>query len=731
MKILGINIYGHDTAACLLVDGKIVSAIEEERLSRVKHDKRFPVLSVQKCLEMGGLESKDIDLVVVSKNFELLIKEKYLRYTLDVFPKANQLFVDGVDNLKYILNVENEIREKIGYHGKIEYINHHVGHIASSYYTSGFAEAALVSIDGLGEIESTLIGVGRGDQIESLENINFPHSLGLFYAAVTYYLGFDPTSSAGTTMALASFGNPHAKIKDGKSYYDVFCDMLLVKEDGTFSLDLEYFNFPFTRQGWVSQKFIDIFGHYRKKEDSIVDHHKNIAAAMQKRFEDGYMGIVSRAHKLTGLEKLCIAGGCALNCVANGKILKNTPFKEVYIQPASSDSGTAIGAALLAAMKYDEIKPRLGYVKDTYHGPAYSDSEIEIAIKESGKGYEKVSDPAEVAAQMLADGMVVGWFQGRMEFGPRALGNRSILANPSTQEMKDRLNRDVKHRESFRPFAPSVLKEKIDEYFEDASESPFMLLAFKIRPEKCSAVPAITHADGTGRIQSVESQINPLYHKLISSFYEKTGIPVVLNTSFNDKGEPIVCTPQDAIISFEATNLDALIMGSCVIKKGGGVKISLRKACKDDCENIWLWWNDPVTRAMMKKNDPVPWEDHCKWFDKILVDDNRILLVGEIDGEAMGVVRFLQEGDGVYEVSINLAPKERGKGNGPKLLGLGLKYLKQTKSVKLAFAMLKKSNTASRRTFEKNGFIFTYPTGGYSKMAEFEPDFEYYCELKY
>jgi len=730
MNILGINIYGHDTAACLVVDGKIVAAIEEERLSRQKHDKRFPILSIQKCLQMGGLEAKDIDLIVASKNFELLIKEKYLKYTLDMFPKANQLLVESIDNLKYILNVENEIREKVGYNGKIEYVNHHVGHIASSYFTSGFDKAALVSIDGLGEIESTLIGVAVGNDVKTLEHIDYPHSLGLFYGAVTYFLGFDPTSAAGTTMALASFGNADTKLKDGRTYYNVFVDMVNVGEDGNFTIELDYFNFPYTKKGWVSSKFIDIFGEPRQKDTQITEHHKNIAAALQKRFEDAYIAVINRAHKLTGFDKVCVAGGCALNCVANGKILSHTPFKEVYIQPAASDSGTAIGAALLMAVKYDENKPNLGYTKDTYLGPSYSDEEIEKALIGSGKKYEKVEDPAVEAAKMLADGKVVGWFQGRMEFGPRALGNRSILANPSTAQMKDRLNLEVKHREAFRPFAPSVLKERISEYFEATSESPFMLLAFKVRDEKAHEVPAIIHADGTGRVQSVEQEINPLYHRLIAHFDSLTGLPVVLNTSFNDKGEPIVCSPQDAIASFEATNLDALVIGDYVVRNDNSAKLSIRKARKDDCKNIWLWWNDPVTRAMMKKNGQVPWEDHCVWFDKILVDDSRVLLVGEVDGEAVGVVRFLQEADGVYEVSINLAPEARGKGIGSKLLGLGLKHLKQAKSVQLAFAMLKKSNIASKRTFEKNGFAFTAPTGEYSKTAEFEPDSEYYCELR-
>lgn len=565
MNILGVNIYGHDTAACLVINGNVVAAVEEERLSRIKHDKSFPLKAIIACLNVGNIAISDIDLIAVSKDFELLIKEKYLRYTLEMYPKSNRLLSESLDNLKYILNIENEIRETLGYGGKIEFLNHHHTHFASSYFPSGFSEAALVSIDGLGEIASTVIGVGEQNEIKSLFEINFPHSLGILYASVTAYLGFDPNSSEGTTMALASFGNPNAILAEGKSYYDIFKEILRINEDGSYDVDLSYFNYPYTKEGWVSQKFIDIFGPRKLYAEPTTEHHINIASAWQKRFEDAYLSIINLAHRLTKKDKLCLAGGCALNCVANGKILSHTPFKEVYIQPAAGDSGSAIGSALLASNAYDTEKPNLGYVKDTYYGPSYSDIEIEKILKKQGRQYSMVANPSQVAAELLSNGKIIGWFQGRMEFGPRALGNRSILANPSTLEMKDRLNRDVKHREAFRPFAPSVLKECIDEYFESTSESPFMLLAFNVKSDKLAAVPAIVHADGTGRVQSVEKDMNRQYYELIKKFKELTGIPVVLNTSFNDKGEPIVCTPEDALRSFDTTNLDALIIGSFLV----------------------------------------------------------------------------------------------------------------------------------------------------------------------
>ncbi len=566
MVVLGLNIYGHDTAAAIVKDGELIAAIEEERLSRKKHDRDFPYLAIEYCLKEASLTLNEIDCLAVSKDFDKLFKEKYLQYTLDNYPKANELFLGGIDNIKEITNVENEIRETLQYNGKIKYCLHHVCHISSSYHLSGFEESAVLSVDGLGENDTTVLGHGKNGKITILDSIKFPHSLGMLYQAFTYFLGFTPNSAEGTVMALASFGDENSKNAQGVAYIDIFRDMINLHDDGTFSFNLEYFNYPFTRKGWVSEKTVELLGEKRKNSDEILQKHKDIAAALQKVFEETYVHLAVALQKKTGLKKLSVAGGCALNCVANAKILNETEFDDIYIQPAASDSGTAIGAALNTYRELSKKELNVKRVNTTYLGAAFSDAEIKKVFDDEKIEYVYLENPSIKAAQLLYEGSVVGWFQGKMEFGPRALGNRSILSAPFPLAKKDYVNNEIKHREWFRPFAPSVLKDKAADYFKINCDSPFMLMAFDIVEDKLKDVEAIAHVDNTARIQMVTKETNEKYYELISEFYKLSGVPVVLNTSFNDKGEPIVCSPKDAIKSFYSTGLDYVIIGNYLVK---------------------------------------------------------------------------------------------------------------------------------------------------------------------
>lgn len=565
MNILGVNFYQHNASVALVQNGELICAIEEERLTRIKDDGQVPVRSIKYCLSQANLSLDDIDVVCISLDFKRLLKKKYLKYTIKQYPLANELFIQNIDNFKKLYNAEDEFRKKLNYNGKIKYVKHYLGHIASSYFLSGYKNSALVSVDGLGELESTVIGKFENGKLEILKKINFPHSLGLLYTTITRYLGFN-SGSEGTIMALASFGNENQNIPNtNNTYLEIFEDMLILEDDG-YRLNLEYFNFPYTKVGWVSDKFTSIFGKNKLYKDEITNHHKNIAAALQKVFEKGYLHIMKIAKNLTGLKNLSLAGGCALNCVANGKIKEHTNFKDIYIQPAAHDGGTSIGSALYTAYKNKEIKKSV-FKDTTYLGAKFSNNEIENILIKSNIKYEVLKNPSLKAAQLLNENKVIGWFQGRMEFGPRALGNRSILANPKSNKVKNHINKNVKHRESFRPFAPSALKGKADKYFNLDQDSPFMLIACDINKKYAKDIKAVTHVDNTVRVQLVTKKRNKKYYNLINEFYKLSEIPLVLNTSFNDKGEPIVCTPEDALISFKKTNLDALIIGDFLIRK--------------------------------------------------------------------------------------------------------------------------------------------------------------------
>ena len=569
MITLGINYFGQPSSCAIVKNGKLLFAIEEERLTRIKQDGGFPINSVNECLKFLKISIKDVDAIGAATLPDRLIK-RYLKYTLDNFPKSNSLFLSerAFNRMKFLNNIENYIREKLNFKKKIFFYNHHLCHIASSHFLSGFKKSCSVSIDGLGEIESASIGIGKGKKVKMIDSITYPDSLGLVYKGITDYLGFDHRTSQGTVMALAAFGDYKKKLKNKKgTYYSEFKKIIKILNNGKFEINKTYFNYPYKLEGWVSNKFLEIFGKRRKKNTRVLEHHKNVASALQKRFEEAYINYINRAYKLTKIKNLTLSGGCALNCKANGEILKTNKFKNLYIQPACGDNGLCIAAAYLAQKNIKNKSINYEKFYHTYLGPSYSNQKIlKIIISEKIK-YSHVKEPEKIAAKLLTSGKVIGWFQGRMEFGPRALGNRSILSAPYPHKKKDLLNKKIKHREKFRPFAPSILKDYVNNYFNLKFDSPFMLIATKASKKILKDAPAIVHKDGTSRIQVVSEKENSVYYKLLNEFYKISGIPILLNTSFNDKGEPIVCNPKDAIASFKKTNLDALIMGNFLIEK--------------------------------------------------------------------------------------------------------------------------------------------------------------------
>lgn len=569
MITLGINFYGQPSSAAIVKNGKLIFAIEEERLTRKKQDGNFPIKSIKACLKFLEISIEDVDAIGVATIPNRIIKERYLKYTLDNFPKSNSLIISerAFGRLKYLNGIEGLIRDSLKFKKKIYFYHHHLCHLASSHYLSGYKDSCSVSMDGLGEIESSTIGVSKGKKVNIIDRIDFPHSIGIVYKALTDYLGFDHRTGQGTVMALAALGDYKKKInKTNLSYYDIFKKIILIDKNGKFSINKSFFNYPYKLDGWVSEKFTNIFGPKRKKIKTINSHYKNIAAALQKRFEDAYIAYVKRAKKLTKLENLTLSGGCVLNCKANGEIAKLKLFKNIYTQPACGDNGLCIAAAYFASQKTDKknLNKDVNYEKfsHTYLGPSYNDTQILRAIKKTKYKFLYSENISEVASKYLSNGKVIGWFQGRMEFGPRALGNRSILSAPFPISKKKYLNLKIKHRESFRPFAPSILEDKIGTYFKLKYESPFMLIAINSTKKIEKVAPAIIHLDGTARIQTVNEKQNIKYYKLISEFNKLTGCPILLNTSFNDKGEPIVCSPIDAIKSFEKTNLDVLVLGN-------------------------------------------------------------------------------------------------------------------------------------------------------------------------
>src|SRR5882672_8894926 len=559
MNILGISCFYHDAAACLIQDGRLVAAASEERFTRKKHDEGFPHQAIQYCLKAGKIEAKDLDYVgFYDKPF--LKFERLLSTYLSTFPRGFRSFSKAMPVwLREKLWIPQLIRKELKYEGKVLFTEHHLSHAASAFLVSPFKEAAILTVDGVGEWATASYGVGRDREIDLFKEIRFPHSLGLLYSAFTYYLGFKVNSAEYKVMGLAPYGVPR--------YVDQVRQIIEIKDDGSFELDMRFFSYHHGLR-MVNGRFSSLFGGPPRDPESKLDQrHKDIAASVQKVTEEIMLKMASWLHHETKMENLCLAGGVALNCVANGRILREGPFKDLFIQPAAGDAGGALGvAAYICHTLMDH--PRGEPMDHAYLGPEYGEQEILSVLEKHAAPSRKLSpeDLVREVAGLIEAQKVVGWFQGRMEFGPRALGNRSILADARNPKNKDVVNLKIKFRESFRPFAPSVLEEKIGEYFEIDRPSPYMLLVAPVREGK-RVIPSVTHVDHSARIQSISRKQNPLYHDLIREFERRTGVPVIINTSFNVRGEPIVCSPDDAYRCFMRTHMDYLVAGPYLLDK--------------------------------------------------------------------------------------------------------------------------------------------------------------------
>jgi carbamoyltransferase len=594
MRILGVSCYFHDAAAALVRDGVVEAAAEEERFSRKKHDYDFPQHAIDFCLRTGGITAGDLDYVVFFEK-PFVKFERLLLTSLQTFPRSYQVFREAmVSWLGEKLWVKHLIQKRLGVPvSKILFSEHHLSHAASAFLCSPFDEAAILTVDGVGEWTTTSLGVGRGTELTLLKEIHFPHSLGLLYSAFTAFLGFEVNEGEYKVMGMAPFGTP-------RHVEDVY-KLIRVAEDGSFELNMDYFSFHHSTDRTFSGKFEALFGCPRdprwnfftlagdypayfgekpKNYDALArknQRYADIAASIQRVTEDVLLTMARAAHRETGLRRLCLAGGCALNSVANGRILRETPFEELYIQPAAGDGGGALGAALYAQHTLLG-QPRSFVMEHAYWGEAHAPEAIERCLADENVRYQRYKDEGKLLARVvdgLQAGRVIGWLQGRFEWGPRALGNRSILADPRRSDMKDIVNTKVKFREPYRPFAPSVLCERAEGYFdlpEAARHYParFMLYVVGVREQHRERRPAITHVDGTTRLQTVARETNARYSRLIETFGQATGTPVLLNTSFNLKGEPIVNTPGEALSTFARSGLDMLVLGDCLIEKASG-----------------------------------------------------------------------------------------------------------------------------------------------------------------
>jgi len=586
MYILGISAFYHDSAAALVEDGRIVSAAQEERFTRKKHDFSFPKNAIAFCLRSAGLKAADLDYVAFYDKpfvkFERIL-ETYLAYA----PRGVGTFIKAVPLwIKKKLWMKDLIAKELDYTGTMIFPEHHESHAASAFFPSPFQEAAFLTIDGVGEWTTASYGVGKGNTVEILSEIHFPHSLGLLYSAFTYYTGFKVNSGEYKVMGLAPYGRP--------IYRDLILKELIdLKEDGSFKLNMKYFDYCVGRT-MTNKRFHKLFGGPpRRPETLLTQRDMDLARSVQEVIEEAMLRMARHVHKQTGRDCLCLAGGVALNCVGNGRILREGPFERIWIQPAAGDAGGAVGAALFTWYQYlgnsRQADNENDFQRGSYLGPEFTDDEILDYLQGKGIPYQRLSreEIPEKVADLIAQQKVVGWFQGPMEFGPRALGSRSIIGDARSPKMQEVMNLKIKFRESFRPFAPSVLEEKAGEYFDIQTKSPYMLLVAPVKngirramtaeEEKLfgldklrvvrSSIPAVTHVDYSARIQTVDRRTNPLYYQMISKFDEKYGCPVIINTSFNVRGEPIVCTPDDAFLCFMRTNMDYLVMGSFLLDK--------------------------------------------------------------------------------------------------------------------------------------------------------------------
>ncbi|MBI2143942.1 carbamoyltransferase [Candidatus Woesearchaeota archaeon] len=559
MNILGVSCFYHDSSAALLQDGRITAAAQEERWTRKKHDIRFPENAIKYCLEQAGIGIDKVDAVGFYEK-PLLKFERLLSSHIETFPKSYKVFVQALPSwITEKLRIPSILRKKLKYDGKVFFVDHHMAHAASSFHISPFEEAAIFTADGVGEWTTTTLGYGKGNEVRLLKELHFPHSLGLLYSAVTAYLGFKVNNDEYKVMGLAPYGKP--------TYYGDFKKIIDIKEDGSYRLDMDYFTFHYGAR-MLSRRFVQKFGPERQKEEPVEERHKDIAASLQKAVEEVIFAAVNHLHRITGTKNLCLSGGVALNSVANGKLTKMTPFRNIYAPPAPSDPGAAIGAATVV---YHMLlgKPRAFAIDRPDLGPGYSHDEIKKFLESRSIAHRELPEKEllKAVAKLLWQNNVVGWFQGRMEFGERALGNRSILANPCNPKMKDILNLKVKHREQFRPFAPVVTAEDAKKYFEADIEVPFMSFVYPVRKEKQKLLPAITHVDGTGRLQTIRREANPRYYGLIKEFEKLSKVPILVNTSFNIRGEPIVMTPEHAYRCFTGTGIDYLAMDNFLISR--------------------------------------------------------------------------------------------------------------------------------------------------------------------
>jgi carbamoyltransferase len=619
MYILGINAYHGDAAAALIKDGRIVAAVEEERFNRVKHCAGFPAKSIEYCLREARIDIEDVEHVGISRDPSAHLHKKVLaaatravrqtvggrRQTAGTGRQeagALALAVEEAGNVEATANgkgngkgpgVFRQVRDRLGNAAKVRdlkdelakqlgvprsklkaefhNIEHHRAHLASAFFVSPFERAALLSIDGFGDFISTMWAVGHDKRVDILGQVEYPHSVGIVYTATTQFLGFPHYGDEGKIMGLAPYGQPR--------FIDKFREIIRTEKNGQFRLDLDYFrhNAEGVDMSWdngsptigriFSDKYRNAFGPPRGPNAQLTDRESDLAASLQLRLEEVAFHVLNHLHEETGLTDLGLAGGVAYNSVMNGKILLNTPFRRVYVQPAAGDSGTALGACYQIWNQLLD-KPRGEVMEGAYTGPEFSDEEIQAELKISDLRFETYSDSevTKSAAKDIADGAVVGWFQGRMEFGPRALGNRSIVVDPRRGDMREILNQRIKKREPFRPFAPSILTEHVGDYFEQTHPAPTMLMVYQVKPEKRGTIPAVTHVDGSGRLQTVSREMNPRYYQLIEDFYKLTGVPVVLNTSFNEN-EPIVCTPRDAIDCFLKTRMDVIYLGHYCVRR--------------------------------------------------------------------------------------------------------------------------------------------------------------------
>ncbi len=590
MYILGISAYYHDSAACLVRDGEVLAAAQEERFTRKKHDHRYPTHAVEFCLKRAGITPKELDYVAFYDK-PLLKFERLLETYIDYAPSGLRSFLMAMPLwLREKLWIREQVSKEAGFEGQVLFTEHHESHAASAFFPSPFESAAVLTMDGVGEWATSSYGYGKGNELHLLKELHFPHSLGLLYSAFTYYTGFKVNSGEYKVMGLAPYGEP--------KYVKLILDELIdLREDGSLRLNMKYFNFA-AGLTMTNAAFDRLFGGPpRAPESEVTQREMDLARSVQEVTEEAMLRMARHVHRETGERNLCLAGGVALNCVGNGRILREGPFERVWIQPAAGDAGGSLGAALSVWYQYlgnerklEEVcRGRADGMRGSYLGPEFTDDEIEESLVTLGARYRKVphGDLAETVARLLAEEKVVGWFQARMEFGPRALGARSILGDPRSPRMQSQMNLKIKFRESFRPFAPSVLRERVSDYFELDADSPYMLLVAPVREElrremtrdeeglfgierlnvPRSAIPAVTHVDYSARVQTVRREESPVYYDLLAAFERVTGCAVLVNTSFNVRGEPIVCTPAEAFACFMRTEMDCLVLGDFLLLK--------------------------------------------------------------------------------------------------------------------------------------------------------------------